>query len=125
MTLERSQNYAAKALLGHSKFDSATKALHELNWIPLHLRRKIHQGVFIHKSLHHHSSYHAMTTIRNLLPQHSHSTRQKQNLKLSSRQHSTSMSERSTIFKSVRAWNSFPKEIRCIDSTKSFKDRLQ
>ena len=32
--LERNHNYAARALLGKSKFSSATEALNELNWIP-------------------------------------------------------------------------------------------
>lgn len=68
LNLERSQNYTAKALLGHSKFSSTTNALHKLNWIPLQQQRKIHQGVFIHKALKHQSSNHATTTIRNLLP---------------------------------------------------------
>ena len=125
LSLERSQNYAAKALLGLSKYSSATHALQELKWIPLQQRRKVHQGVFVHKALQHHSSNHATTTISNLLPQHKHSTRQKSNLKLNSRQHSTKLSERSTISKSILAWNSIPTEIRCIESTKNFKDRLQ
>ena len=123
--LERSQNYAAKALLGYRKYDSATNALFELNWIPLHQRRKVHQGVLVHKALHNHSSHHMTTSIRNLLPQHTHSTRLKADLKLHSRQHRTSLSERSTIAKSIKVWNSLPKEIRCIESTKNFKDRLQ
>ena len=125
LNLERSQNYAAKALLGYSKYSSATNALQELKWIPLEQRRKVHQSVFVHKALQLHSSNHAFTTIRSLLPQHKHSTRMKTDLKLNSRQHSTSRSERSTISKSILAWNSIPKEVRRIESTKNFKDKLQ
>ena len=125
LNLERSQNYAAKAFLGYTKYSSATNSLLELNWIPLQQRRQIHQGVLVHKALQHHSSNHVTTTIRNLLPQHRHSTRQKQDLKLNTRQHRTSMSERSTISKSIKAWNSFPNEIRRIEDTKNFKDTLQ
>lgn len=123
--LERSQNYAAKALLGRGKFSSATDALLELNWIPLHQRRKIHQGVFVHKALNQKSSYHATTSINNLLPRHSYSTRQKLDNRLNSQTHSTARSEKSVIYRSTHAWNSFPREIRFIEDTKNFKDTLQ
>ena len=123
--IERSQNYAAKALLGRSKFSSATNALLELNWIPLSQRRKIHQGVFVHKALHNKSSHHATTSIKNLLPHHSYSTRQKQDNTLNSRTHSTTRSEKSVIYRSTHAWNSFPRQIRGIEDTKKFKDSLQ
>ena len=125
LSLERSQNYAAKALLGYRKYDSATKALHELNWIPLYQRRKLHQGVLVHKALQQHSSHHVTSSFKNLLPQHTHSTRRKSDRKLNSRQHTTSASERSTIAKSTLVWNSLPREIRNIESTKQFKEKLQ
>ena len=123
--LERSQNYAAKALLGRRKFSSATDALLELGWIPLYQRRKIHQGVFVHKALKHKSSHHAITSVTNLLPRHSYSTRQKQDNRLNSVTHSTTRSEKSVIYRSSHAWNSFPHEIRGIEDTKKFKDTLQ
>ena len=123
--LERNHNYAARALLGKSKFSSATEALNELNWIPLSQRRRIHQGVLVHKALHHRSSHHVISTFSNLLPQHQHSTRQKDQNKLNSQQHRTRLFEKSTIFKSVQVWNAIPKDIRSTESTKLFKDKLQ
>ena len=123
--LERSQAYAAKALLGRSKFSSTTNALTELKWIPLEQRRKIHQGVFMHKALHHRSSHHAIATVFSLFPQHNHSTRQKASINLNYRQHRTSSFQRSTIYKATLAWNSFPKDIRRIEDTTNFKERLQ
>ena len=123
--LEINQNYAAKALLGRSKFSSATDALNELNWIPLSHRRKIHQCVLMHKALHHRSSHHIMSAVSNLLPQHSHSTRRKQQNKLNSCLHNTSHFEKSTIYRSVHAWNNAPTDIRRTENTKSFKDKLQ
>ena len=125
IALERNQNYAAKALLGRSKFSSATDALDELHWIPLHLRRKIHQGVFIHKALQNKSSHHATTSVANLLPKHSYHTRQKHENKFNSRHHHTTLAEKSVLYKSTHSWNSFPRSIRDIESTKTFKDRLQ
>ena len=50
--LERNQNYAARAMLGRPKYSSAMKALQELEWLPLHRRRQIHQCVFVHKARH-------------------------------------------------------------------------
>ena len=123
--LERSQNYAAKALLGKGKFSSATNALKELNWIPLHQRRQVHHGVFVHKALHSKSSHHATTTINSLLPRHSYSTRQKQNNRLNTQYHTTSRSEKSVIYRSTHAWNAIPNDIRGIEDTKKFKETLQ
>ena len=123
--LERCQSYAAKAILGRTKHSSSTTALKELKWIPLHLRRKIHQGVFVHKAIHHLNSHHATAAILDLLPRHSHSTRHKEANNLNSYQHSSSLTKRSTIYKSTHLWNTIPREIRCTKSTGNFKDRLQ
>ena len=123
--LERNHNYAARALLGKPKSSSATHALNSLNWIPLHLRRKIHQGVFIHKSLKHQTSHHASSSVINLQPNHKYFTRLKHDKGLNCRQHTTTMSEKSTLFRSTHVWNSIPSEIRAIEATKIFKDRLQ
>ena len=125
MALERNQGYAAKAILGKHKHSSTTSALKELHWLPLHQRRKIHQGVFVHKAIRQQNSHHATSAILNLLPQHTHSTRQKVGNNLNSWQHKFSLTEKSVLFTSTHAWNSFPKEIRDIESTKNFKDRLQ
>ena len=123
--LERNQNYAAKAILGRSKFSSSTNALKEIGWIPLCERRKIHQGVFVHKAIHKKNSLHATSAILNLLPRHNHSTRHRQGTQFNSQQHHSSLTEKSVIYRSTRAWNSFPKDVCDIDSTKGFKDRLQ
>ena len=123
--LERNHNYAARALLGQSKSCSASNALNKLNWIPLHLRRKIHQGVFIHKSINHQGSQHAITSTINLLPNHHYSTRLKHGNGLYSRQHSMAMSEKSVLYRSSHVWNSIPSDIRSTESTSNFKNRLQ
>ena len=123
--LERSQNYAAKAILGRTKRSSSTTALKDLKWIPLHQRRKIHQCVFVYKAIHNINSHHATSAILDLLPLHSHSTRHKEAKTLNSWQHSLSLTERSTIFKSTHVWNSIPREIRSTESMGTFKDKLQ
>ena len=123
--LERNQNYAARSLLGRSRYSSATSALRDLHWIPLSRRREIHQSVFIHKALRNQSSHHAVKSVSSLLPQHSHSTRHKYNRKFNSQQHSSALSERSTIYKATHAWNSIPSDLRDIESTKTFKTKLQ
>ena len=123
--LERNQNYAARSLLGQPKSSSAKDALNSLKWIPLQLRRQIHQSVFIHKSLKHQSSYHATSSVINLQPNHQHSTRLKLGNGLNSKQHRMAMSEKSAIYRSIHVWNSIPSEIRGIEATKTFKDRLQ
>ena len=124
-TLERNQHYAAKAILGWPKLSSSSTALRELGWIPLHQRRKIHQGVFIHKALRNRNSHHATSTINNLLPHHTHSTRHSHRNQFNSQQHHLSLTERSVMYRATHAWNSFPFEVRNIESTKGFKDSLQ
>ena len=123
--LEKNQSYAAKALLGKPKFSSSSEALRQLNWIPLHQRRQVHQGVFVHKALKNHSSHHATHSIAHLLPSHSYYTRQKPSLRLNSRQHCTALSEKSPLYRATHVWNGFPKEIRNIEDTKIFKENLQ
>ena len=123
--LEKNQNYAARAMLGKSKYSSATDALNQLDWIPLRQRRQIHQCVFVHKAIRNRSSNHATQSIAALLPQHSHSTRQKQNRQLNSWQHRTSLSEKSPIYRATHVWNSFPCAFRTIENTKSFTNALQ
>ena len=112
-------HYAAKAILGWPKLSSSSTALKELGWIPLHQRRKIHQGVFVHKALCH-NSHHATSSINNLLPHHTHSTRQSR--KPTQQPATSPISHRA--FSNISC-NSFPSEIRNIESTKGFKDRLQ
>ena len=123
--LERNQGYAAKSILGRSKYSSSTGALKELGWIPLSERRRIHQGVFVHKAIHLKNSLHATSAIHKLLPRHTHSTRHSQTNHLNSQQHQSSLTETSTIYRSTHAWNSFPKDICSIASTKGFKDKIQ
>ena len=123
--LERNQNYAARAMLGRPKYSSAMKALQELEWLPLHRRRQIHQCVFVHKALKGHSSYHATNAIADIIPNHSHSTRQKQANTLYSWQHRTTLSEKSVLYASTHAWSSCPKAVRAIKDTKNFKNQLQ
>ena len=123
--LERNQNYAAKALLGRPKYSSSTNALKEIGWIPLQQRRIIHQGVFVHKAINRRNSHHATNSIINFLPRHIHSTRHKEGNKFNSQQHRSTLTERSVIYRSTHAWNGLPQTIRDIETTSSFKDRLQ
>ena len=66
--LQRNQNYAARALLGRSKYSSGSEALKQLKWLPLESRRKLHTGVFIHKAVNGKSSQHAVQMVEGLRP---------------------------------------------------------
>ena len=49
--LQVSQNFAARSILGKSKYDSGREALRELNLLNLEQRRVVHESVFAHKGL--------------------------------------------------------------------------
>ena len=49
--LQRTQNLAVKSILGMRKNESARDALKTAKLLPLAEKRKIHEGVFIHKGL--------------------------------------------------------------------------
>ena len=45
------QNFAAKSITGHRKYDSASESLKQLNLLNLKQRRQIHSAVAMHKIL--------------------------------------------------------------------------
>ena len=123
--IQRSQNYAAKSLLGMRRQDSATAAREKLGWIDLEARRKVHLGVFLHKAAKGNSSEHAKHMFEQRLANHRHNTRSRKAGKLNSITHSTALFERSVSFRGVQAWNTIPETIKGNHKTKSFKTALQ
>ena len=48
---QRIQNFAAKVILNRQKYDSATDALYELHWLPIHQRCKFKTLLLVYKCL--------------------------------------------------------------------------
>ena len=49
--IQQAQNFAAKSMLGVSKYSSSSQALKKLELIPLYEKRKINEAVHVKKSL--------------------------------------------------------------------------
>ena len=123
--LQRNQNYAARALLGRSKYSSATEALKQLNWLPLEKRRKLHTAVFVHKAVHSKSSKHAIHMVEGLRPQHTYRTRQVETGYLYNKTHRTAQLEKSISYRSTKVWNEVPSDLRMMSSATAMKSKWQ
>ena len=121
-SLQRIQNFAAKSITGHRKYDSASNSLNQLNLLNLQQRRKVHETVFIHKAL-------LQKSTANLNEQYNQyistaNTRQAEARKLTIPAHKTSKFERSPLYRTILSWNRCPPNLT-FDSIKSHKNSLQ
>ena len=124
--LQRTGNFAAKALLGKKKRDSATDALVKLNMMPLEDKRSVHLGVLVHKLNRNIGPKQLVENYKGLIDRgHSHQTRMASRRQMNQVQHSSSRFERSTIYRAVDTWNTIPDKIRQIESTSAFKRQYQ
>ena len=124
--LQKSGNFAAKALLGRRKSSSATAALNRLDMMPLCEKRKVHLGVFIHKIVNHNGP--KETTIRYMSQMersHGYRTRTATRGDFKTLSHHTTKFDSSTLQRATRCWNSIPLNIRQIETTSSFKRAFQ
>ena len=122
--LQTTQNFAARSILGRSKYTSATDALTTLNFLPLKEKRKIHEAVYTHKALSSKlpdeaiSHYTSLESRKNL--------RSSKNRTLNIPKHTTDQYQRGPLFRTVKTWNSVPTELRSDDiTTTTFKKKYQ
>ena len=121
--LQRTQNSAAKSMVGMSKYESASEALQKTHLLPLDEKRKIHEGVYAHKSL---SGNFPTAVCRQYQQQQS-----LVNNRSASRQilmiprHNTERYKNSPLYRTVTTWNSVPQEIKESETTTIFKHKLQ
>ena len=124
--LQRTGNFAAKAMLGMKKRDSASEALKKLNMMPLEKKREVHLGVLTHKLFHGKGPKELVTTAQtSSMRQHHHFTRNAARRNMATIQHRTTKSEASFAQRSVKCWNSIPLTIRNIDNSSNFKKSYQ
>ena len=107
--LQKSGNFAAKALLGAKKRSSAKAALDKLGMMPLTEKRKVHMGVFMHKVINGIGPRDLVGRYKRLLDRgHSHHTRAAAREDLIISAHRTSRYDDSTQQRAVKCWNSIP-----------------
>ena len=124
--LQRTGNFAAKALLGMKKKDSAKDALLQLNMMPFKDKRSVHLGVLVHKLNKNIGPKELIQNYKGMIERtHSHQTRMASRGDMNHIQHRSSKFEKSTIHRALNTWNSIPDNIRQIDSTGAFKRSYQ
>ena len=117
--LQQAQNYAAKSILGLSKYSSSKQALRKLELLPLQEKRNIHTAVFVKKTLENKGP-------KELIFKYNNSRRpealRQGNLQLPT--HKTQQYENGPFYASLKTWNSTPQNIKQTDINQ-FKDKLQ
>ena len=114
--LQTVQNFAAKSVTLNRKYDSATDSLRQLKLLNLEKRRKVHEGVFIHKALVQKSS-------KNLQKDYDFysrkiNTRNAKLGKLIQPAHSTTKYRKSVLYRTIKTWNELPQSVKNDDPKK-------
>ena len=104
--LQLAQNFAAKSITGHRKYDSATHSLKKLKFLKLAQRRNVHEAVFTHKSLLKQNPENINQEYFQQQP--TSNTRNSARGKLNLPIHRTAKFQSSPLFRTVKAWNSCP-----------------
>ena len=121
--LQRTQNSAVKSLLGMKKHESASEALKKANMMPLEEKRKIHEGVYVHKAL---KGNLPTATCRKYREQQSQMNNRSTVKKiLTIPKHRRELYKNSPFYRTITTWNNIPQEIKNSETTTNFKQRYQ
>ena len=104
--LQVTQNFAARSILGKSKYESGKAALRELNLLNLEQRRMVHESVFAHKALNEKLPKNIVKRFKNFQPKLT--TRRSKFHKLNIPQHNLSKYKKSPIYRTIISWNKAP-----------------
>ena len=107
--LQVSQNFAARSMLGKSKYDSGREALKQLKLLNLEQRRVVHESVFAHKGL----SGKLPISIQNRFNKYLSkiNTRKSKHKKLNIPQHNLAKYKKSPIYRTISSWNKAPENL--------------
>ena len=106
------------------KYDSATEALKKAKLLPLDVKQKIHEAVYIHKGLGQILPSPICDQYSQLKPQATTGRSAEQQL-LNIPYHKTEKFKQSPLYRSIKIWNSIPPNIKQIENTSTFKKNLQ
>ena len=121
--LQRTQNTAAKSILGLSKHASTTEALQKTRLLPLEEKWKIHEAVYAHKAI---TGNFPKAITRQYHQQQSLVANRSAGRKiLKIPQHKTEHFKNSPIYRTIATWNSIPQEIKESETTTTFKNKYQ
>ena len=108
--LQQAQNYAARSILGCSKYSSATEALSRLRLLPLETKRNIHAAVHVKKTLLGNAPEDIQR--RYLQQLKTEDCRGAIRGDLNYPTHKTAQYERGPLYTSIKTWNNIPLNIR-------------
>ena len=117
--LQQAQNFAAKSILGVSKFSSSNEALKKLEMLPLEEKRNIHTAVHVKKIIEGNAPEAIKLRYSNLKRP---AGLRPGNLQLP--RHKTKQYEDGPLYSSLKIWNATPQHIRDTELNQ-FKDNLQ
>ena len=113
--LQAAQNFAMRIIKKKNKRDSAKAILKEMQYLNLAEKRKVHEAVFITKSLLNKTAQNITNQYLEYLP--SCDTRQAQTGRLNIPKHRTVAYESSPLYRTIKTWNDIPANIETNDPT--------
>lgn len=122
--LQRTQNIAIKSMLGMKREESSELALKKSNLLPLHQKRKIHEAVYIQKGLNDKLPAAISREYKKQLSLKANRSADRRILTIP--KHKSKMFENSTLYRTIKTWNSIPQSIKDKDQeTATFKKAYQ
>ena len=120
--LQQAQNFAAKSMLGISKYSSSTQALKKLELLPLAEKRNINVAVHVKKSLSGKAPHNIKQLYSNQLSHENNRAAARGDLNVP--QHKLHQYQQGPLFNAIKTWNAIPAHLRSNDLT-NFKRKLQ
>ena len=120
--IQQAQNFAAKSMLGLSKYTSSTEALKKLELVPLADKRKINLALHVKKSLEGRSPDNIQQLYKNQTSNVSKRAADKQDLNIP--KHKLQQYQCGSFYTSIKTWNAVPVALRNNNLT-TFKKNLQ
>ena len=120
--IQTSQNFAIRSITGTKKSESPKESFRKLKFLNLEKRRLVHEAVFAHKSLL--SVNPERINLEYLQQLSTGQTRNTTHGTLNLPNHRCARYQKSPLFRTIKAWNSSPKDIP-VHSLKSFKKHFQ
>ena len=120
--LQQSQNFAAKSMLGLSKFSSSSEALKKLELLPLVEKRNINVAVHVKKALTGKAPENIIKLYQNRVSQENSRAATRGDLNYP--KHKLQQYQQGPLYTSIKTWNSICPDLRTNDLT-CFKRKLQ
>ena len=118
--IQQAQNFAAKSMLGISKYSSSTQALKKLELLPLCEKRKINTAVLTKKSLSGQAPENLQQLFQNQMIRSD--TRAAARGDLNYPKHRLQQYQQGPLYTSIKHWNAIPENLWDLNLTRFKKD---